>query len=80
MDQATEIAQLGIATPEDIDTAMTLGLNYPFGPLALAAEIGPARTLRILENLQRITGEERYRPSQWLRRRALLGLPITTVD
>lgn len=73
-----EIAQIGVATPADIDTAMTLGLNYPRGPLGWADHLGPARVLAILDSLQAATGEERYRPSLWLRRRALLNLPIDT--
>jgi 3-hydroxybutyryl-CoA dehydrogenase len=36
--------------------------------------------LEILTRLQSITGDDRYRPSQWLRRRALLGLSATTPD
>lgn len=75
-----EIAQLGIATPGDIDTAMRLGLNYPQGPLELADAMGPDAVLTILSKLQAITGDDRYRPSQWLRRRALLGLTATTPD
>ena len=69
-----EIAQLGIAEPADIDTAMKLGLNYPFGPLELADHMGTDRVLTIMTQLQDITGDDRYRPSLWLRRRALLGL------
>jgi 3-hydroxybutyryl-CoA dehydrogenase len=75
-----EMAQIGVATPDDIDTAMTLGLNYPQGPLEMAAEMGVRDTLEILTNLQAITGDDRYRPSQWLRRRALLDLAIHTPD
>jgi 3-hydroxybutyryl-CoA dehydrogenase len=42
--------------------------------------MGPENVLAILERMQAITGEDRYRPSQWLRRRALLGLDISTPD
>jgi 3-hydroxybutyryl-CoA dehydrogenase len=71
-----EMAQIGVAAPSEIELAMTLGLNYPKGPLAIADEIGPRRLMTVLEELQTITGDDRYRPSLWLRRRAQLGLPI----
>jgi 3-hydroxybutyryl-CoA dehydrogenase len=73
------MAEIGLASPADIDTAMRLGLNYPLGPLALAEDLGARQTLKILEQLQEITGEDRYRPTLWLKRRAKLGLPVTTV-
>ncbi len=75
-----EMAQIGIASPADIDTAMTLGLNYPQGPLALADAMGPDTVLTILGRLQELSGDDRYRPSSWLRRRAQLGLPASQPD
>lgn len=75
-----EMAQQRIASPADIDTAMTLGLNYPLGPLAIVDDLGVDTTFDILTRLQAITGDDRYRPSQWLRRRALLGLKAHTPD
>jgi 3-hydroxybutyryl-CoA dehydrogenase len=69
-----EMAQIGLATPSDIDKAMELGLNYPRGPLALVDHIGASIVHRTLCNLQAITGSDRYRPSLWLRRRALLNM------
>lgn len=71
-----EIAQRGIATPADIDAAVRLGLGYPRGPLEWGDLVGPARVLTILERLLAITGDPRYRPSPYLRRRALLGLSL----
>lgn len=70
-----EMAQIGLASPNDIDTAMKLGLNYPKGPFEICDHLGCSRVWRILERLQALTGDDRYRPSQWLRRRATLGLP-----
>ncbi|MEM8648395.1 MAG: 3-hydroxyacyl-CoA dehydrogenase family protein, partial [Pseudomonadota bacterium] len=75
-----EMAQIGVAEPAEIDLAMKLGLNYPQGPLEMAALMGLDDTLTVMENLHAITGDDRYRPSQWLRRRALLDLPIDTPD
>ncbi len=74
-----EVAQIGVAeVPEDIDVAMKLAQNYPRGPLEWAEWMGPRRVLEILQQLQEITGSDRYRPSLWLRRRAMLNVPIRT--
>ena len=75
-----EIAQQRIAAPADIDTAVRLGLGYPAGPLAIGDAIGPARVLEILSGMHQVTGDPRYRPSAWLRRRAQLGLSLLHED
>ena len=72
------MAEIGLASPEDIDTAMKLGLNYPLGPLEMADEMGLEDCVGILDVLQGLTGEDRYRTTLWLRRRAVLGLPVGT--
>jgi 3-hydroxybutyryl-CoA dehydrogenase len=71
-----DIVQQGICTPSDLDSAVTLGLGYPRGPLAWGNHLGPRRVLAILNNLHRLTGDPRYRPSPWLTRRAQLGLSL----
>jgi 3-hydroxybutyryl-CoA dehydrogenase len=73
---ACDIAQQGIASVADIDMAVRLGLGYPQGPLAWGDQLGGARLLRILERMHDLTGEPRYRPSGWLRRRVRLGIPL----
>ncbi|WP_241021754.1 3-hydroxyacyl-CoA dehydrogenase [Burkholderia sp. Ac-20353] len=73
---ASDIAQQRIASPDDIDRAVQLGLGYPKGPLALGDAIGPRLVLSILQNLTGLTGDMRYRPSPWLWRRAELGISL----
>jgi 3-hydroxybutyryl-CoA dehydrogenase len=75
-----EMAQMGLASPADIDKAMQLGLNYPLGPLGFAEKMGVRTTYEIMRQLFESTGSDRYRPSLWLRRRALLGLAAATPD
>ncbi|MBW9401598.1 3-hydroxyacyl-CoA dehydrogenase PaaC [Leclercia sp. EC_58] len=72
VNEALDALQKGVASEQDIDTAMRLGVNYPRGPLAWGEQLGWQRLLCLLENLQRHYGEERYRPSSLLRQRALL--------
>ena len=66
--EAADAVLQGVGSAADIDLAMRAGVNYPCGPLAWAANIGIAHTLRVLDNLQRSYGESRYRPSLLLRR------------
>lgn len=77
---ACEIAQIGIGAPEDIDVAMRLAQNYPRGPFEWGEWLGARRVHELLRQIQEITGSDRYRPSLWLRRRALLGLPLRASD
>lgn len=58
----------GVATPEDIDTAMKLGTNQPMGPLALADFVGLDTCLFICETFHRELGEDKYRPCPLLRK------------
>jgi len=74
------VAQARTATPDDIDTAVVLALNYPMGPLSFGDAIGATTVLKILRNIQRLTGDPRYRPTPWLRRRAELGVSLLTPE
>lgn len=73
---ACDIAQQRIASVEDIDQAVQLGLGYPKGPLAWGDTLGPRRILTILQRMSELTHDPRYRPSPWLRRRAMLGISL----
>jgi 3-hydroxybutyryl-CoA dehydrogenase len=75
-----EIAQQRIATPDDINAAVRLGLGYPKGPLEFGDFLGARTVLDILEAMYAFYGDPRYRPSAWLKRRALLGVPLTTLE
>jgi 3-hydroxybutyryl-CoA dehydrogenase len=58
----------GVGSAADIDAGMTLGLNYPIGPLAWADRIGLDHVVMILDGLREEYGEERYRAAPLLRR------------
>jgi 3-hydroxybutyryl-CoA dehydrogenase len=73
---AADICQQGICSPKDLEVAVTLGLGYPMGPLAMGDRIGPTNVLEILFNMGTVYGDPRYRPSPWLRRRGALGLSL----
>ncbi|WP_397448789.1 3-hydroxyacyl-CoA dehydrogenase [Pseudomonas sp. NA-150] len=71
-----DIAQQRIASVDDIDQAVHLGLGYPHGPLTWGDQLGAQRILLILQRMSELTADPRYRPSPWLRRRAALGLSL----
>lgn len=73
---ACDIAQQNIATASDIDQAVKLGLGYPYGPISWGDVLGADRILLILERILKNTGDQRYRPSPWLQRRARLNLSL----
>lgn len=73
---AADMCQQRVCSPQDLETAVTLGLGYPLGPLAMGDRWGPANILEVLFNLQTVYGDPRYRPSPWLRRRGAIGLSL----
>jgi 3-hydroxybutyryl-CoA dehydrogenase len=75
-----DIVQMRIASPEDLDRAVMLGLGYPKGPLAMGDAIGPKKILAVLNAMHELYQEPRYRPSPWLRRRAQLGASLLTPE
>jgi len=74
--EAADALLQGVASAADIDLAMRAGVNYPRGPLAWADQLGSGLLVEVLDNLQAVYGEERYRPSLQLRRQLAEGVPF----
>ena len=68
---AVRALEKGVATREDIDNAMKLGTNYPYGPFEWSRKIGPHHVLHVLEALQQQTGDPKYRACELLKREVL---------
>jgi 3-hydroxybutyryl-CoA dehydrogenase len=73
VNEAVDAVQMRVASPDDIELAMTKGVSYPKGLLAWGDEIGAGEVLATIEALQEEYGEDRYRPSPLLRRVARTG-------
>ena len=73
INEACFIYQEGLASVEDIDTAMKLGANHPMGPLALGDLIGLDIVLDVMEVLYTETGDPKYRPCTLLKKMVRAG-------
>ncbi|GAF59683.1 3-hydroxyacyl-CoA dehydrogenase PaaC [Psychrobacter sp. JCM 18902] len=71
INEGCEAVLHNIASEADIDAAMKYGVNYPQGPFEWAQMLGYDTVLNTLNNLQRIYGEERYRASLYLVKKAV---------
>ena len=73
INEAVDAVYLNIASPMDVDLAMTKGVNYPKGLIALAEEMGYKTAYKRLKKLYRKYSEDRYRPSPLLKSLAKEG-------
>ncbi|MGY8798857.1 MAG: 3-hydroxyacyl-CoA dehydrogenase family protein [Longimicrobiales bacterium] len=71
--EAIRMVQEGVASPEDIDTAMELGYRHPMGPLKLTDLVGLDVRLGIAEYLQETLGSDAFEPPELLRRMVAEG-------
>lgn len=74
INEAASLLMEGVASADDIDKAMRLGMNYPLGPLAWADIIGLDAVLGVMTGLFEEWGDDRYRPSPLLRRMVAASL------
>jgi 3-hydroxybutyryl-CoA dehydrogenase len=73
INEAAYCVMEGVGTPQAIDTVMTLGMNHPMGPLALADLIGLDTCVSILDVLRTGLGDPKYRACPLLRKYVAAG-------
>jgi len=73
INEAADAVYYGISSPEDVDTAMQKGVNYPKGLLVWSDEWGAEKVVKIIDSLKDEYGETRYRCSTLLRKQAREG-------
>lgn len=73
LNEATFLLQEGVATKEDIDECVRLGLNHPMGPFQLMDLVGLDITLHEISSVFERTGDSKYRPSALLKRMVSAG-------
>ncbi len=74
INKAVKLVEMGVAKPEDIDTAVKLGLNRPFGPFELAKNFGEEQIVKRLEELAEQFGKKIFEPAKTLKERKLKDL------
>jgi 3-hydroxybutyryl-CoA dehydrogenase len=73
INEALHVLAEGVASPEDIDTAMSIGYQFEYGPLEMADRFGLDSVLAALERMFREFGELKYRPSFLLKKKVRAG-------
>jgi 3-hydroxybutyryl-CoA dehydrogenase len=73
INEAARSLEEGVASAEEIDIAMRLGVNYPQGPLKWADQIGLDEVLAVLDGLHSATGDDRYRAAPLIRKLVTAG-------
>ena len=73
INEAMFAVQQEVAAPNDLDTAMKLGMNFPSGPLEWGEKIGFKQVYAVLDALHVDLGEERYRICPLLKEIAVTG-------
>ena len=71
--EAADSVLQGVASIQGVDTAMRYGTNYPKGPLRWADDLSLKYVSEVLSNLSKHYGEERYRVSPLIQRKAITG-------
>ncbi|MFZ5814186.1 MAG: 3-hydroxyacyl-CoA dehydrogenase family protein [Bacillota bacterium] len=73
MAEAVRVVEEGIATPEEVDKAITLGLNHPMGPFTLMDFTGVDVCYHVLEYFHREFGQPQYAPPQLIKQMVRAG-------
>jgi 3-hydroxybutyryl-CoA dehydrogenase len=76
VNEAADAVYQGVASAEDVDAAMKMGVNYPIGPMAWGCRIGLPHVLTVMQYLAQAYGDGRYRPSVWLQRAVRSAAPV----
>lgn len=74
INEAVKLAELGVASPNEIDTAIKLGLNRPFGPFEFAKNFSEEQIVNRLEELKEFCGKKIFEPAKTLKEGKLKDL------